>query len=156
MDSGQVQIHASSFQQPVMQDLYERCGRQQIQAPSVACGNPNNNLKEDVPHPLLTPILNINGSQAQVGAESTDTSQLAWPTSISQPMRPRPVTIHESFSYCMGEAYPGFQSLDLPSFSVQQTPCDTISRPNLVPQGFYQTQAMESREFFPRLLMLRS
>jgi hypothetical protein len=69
-----------------------------------------------------------------------------WTTPTSQGMRPRPATIHEGFSYCMGEEYGALPSWDSSALSMHQTPSDTMSRPISVHQEFYPATTMESSE----------
>lgn len=90
-------------------------------------------------------MLTMNGNELAAKTEPMGTPQSVWTTPTSQGMRPRPATIHESLSYCMGEAYEGLPAWD--SSHLQHTPSDTIpSRPISVHQDFYPTNTgLESR-----------
>lgn len=80
-----------------------------------------------------------------VKTESMAAPQGSWTVPSTQGMRPRPATIHEGFSYCVGEAYEGLPSWD-PS-SLQQTPSEAMSRPISVHQDFYPMTTMDNSEF---------
>lgn len=80
-------------------------------------------------------------------------AQAMWTTPIAAGMRPRPATIHEGFSYCMGEGYVGLPAWDSSSLPLQQqqqqpTPSDTVpSRPISVHQEYYTPTPMENSMF---------
>ncbi|KAK3322320.1 hypothetical protein B0H66DRAFT_198661 [Apodospora peruviana] len=120
--------------------------RQQIQIPSFAFNSPNNKFRRDVPPPRPAPIITMNADKHPVKMESISAApQGVWTTPTSQGMRPRPATIHEGFSYCMGEGFEGLPAWDTSSLQMQQTPSDTMpSRPLSVHQEFYPTTTMES------------
>ncbi|KAJ0166348.1 Meiotic expression up-regulated protein 26 [Colletotrichum tanaceti] len=125
MDSGQAQL------------------RQQIQTPSFIF-NPNNKFRRDVPS-HTTHIINMNGNDIPVKQEGLGAPAGIWTTPTSQGMRPQPATIHEGFSYSIGDDYgtlPSWESSPLP---LQQTPSDAMSRPVSVhQQDFYPVTTMEN------------
>lgn len=86
----------------------------------------------------------MNGSESSVKTEAMSAPQGVWTTPTSQGMRPRPATIHEGFSYCMGEGYEGLPSWDSSTMPMQQTPSDTVSRPISVHQEFYPPTTMDN------------
>ncbi|KAM7192686.1 meiotic expression up-regulated protein 26 [Naviculisporaceae sp. PSN 640] len=89
----------------------------------------------------------MNSSKQPVKMESVTTAPQGtlWTTPTSQGMRPRPATIHEGFSYCMGEGFEGVPAWDPSSLQMQQTPSDTMSsRPISVHQDYYPATTMES------------
>jgi len=86
----------------------------------------------------------MNGDMP-VKTEGMAAPQGVWTTTAPPGMRPRPATIHEGFSYCMGEGYDNLPSWDPSGMPVQQTPSDAMSRPISVHQDFYPTTtSMES------------
>ena len=92
-----------------------------------------------------TPIVTMNGSEMPVKSEAMGQPQGMWTTPTTQGMRPRPATIHEGFSYCMGEGYDALPSWDSSTLPTQQTPSDTMSsRPISMHQEFYPPTTMES------------
>ena len=87
----------------------------------------------------------MNGNEMPVKTEGMAAPQGVWTAPTSQGMRPRPATIHEGFSYCMGEGYEGLPSWDSSGMQVQQAPGDAMPRPLSVHQEFYPTTTtMES------------
>ncbi|KAK0722725.1 hypothetical protein B0T26DRAFT_739857 [Lasiosphaeria miniovina] len=123
-----------------------------MQIPSFAFNSPNNKFRREVPAPRPPPIVTMNGNKMPVKTESMATPQGVWTTSTTQSMRPRPATIHEGFSYCIGEGFEGIPAWDSSSIQQiqQQTPSDTMSRPISVHQNFYPPTSMESSECFGR------
>lgn len=73
-----------------------------------------------------------------------------WTTPTSQGMRPRPATIHEGFSYCVGEEYGTLPSWESGGLTMQTTPSDTMSRPVSMHQDFYPMTTMEGGRFSHR------
>ncbi|EXF75289.1 hypothetical protein CFIO01_12381 [Colletotrichum fioriniae PJ7] len=125
MDSGQAQL------------------RQQIHTPSFTF-NPNNKFRRDVP-PRTTTIINMNGNDMPIKQEGVGAPAGVWTTPTSQGMRPRPATIHEGFSYSMGDDYGTLPSWDSSPLPMQQTPSDAMSRPVSVhQQDFYPVTTMEN------------
>ncbi|KAK1520215.1 hypothetical protein CPAR01_15266 [Colletotrichum paranaense] len=125
MDSGQAQL------------------RQQIHTPSFTF-NPNNKFRRDVPHRTST-IINMNGNDMPIKQEGVGAPAGVWTTPTSQGMRPRPATIHEGFSYSMGDDYGALPSWDSSPLPMQQTPSDAMSRPVSVhQQDFYPVTTMEN------------
>lgn len=89
----------------------------------------------------------MNGDEMPVKTESMAGPQGVWTTPASQGLRPRPATIHEGFSYCVGEGYEGLPSWDSSTLSVHhQAPNDSMSRPISVHQDFYPATTMESSQ----------
>ncbi|KAH8894792.1 hypothetical protein GQ53DRAFT_762206 [Thozetella sp. PMI_491] len=123
--------------------------RQQIQTPSFAFNSPDNKFRRDVPPPRPMPIVTMNGNDMPAKTESMGGApQGVWTTPSSQGMRPRPATIHEGFSYCMGEGYDGLPSWDSSTLPMQQTPSDTMSsRPISVHEQFYPATTMEQNNW---------
>ncbi|KAK1501313.1 hypothetical protein CTAM01_06038 [Colletotrichum tamarilloi] len=125
MDSGQAQL------------------RQQIHTSSFTF-NPNNKFRRDVPHRTST-IINMNGNDMPIKQEGVGAPAGVWTTPTSQGMRPRPATIHEGFSYSMGDDYGALPSWDSSPLPMQQTPSDAMSRPVSVhQQDFYPVTTMEN------------
>ena len=88
----------------------------------------------------------MNGNEMPAKTEAMAAPQGVWTTPTSQGLRPRPATIHEGFSYCVGEGYEGLPSWDSSAMPVQQTPSDTMSRPISVHQDFYPATTMENSQ----------
>lgn len=95
--------------------------------------------------------MNMAGSEMPVKTESMGTpAHGMWTTPTSSGMRPRPATIHEGFSYCIGENYnglPAWDSSNLPLQPQQQqhTPSDTVSsRPISMHQEYYPPTTMDN------------
>ncbi|OIW32971.1 hypothetical protein CONLIGDRAFT_676791 [Coniochaeta ligniaria NRRL 30616] len=86
----------------------------------------------------------MNGGDMPVKTESMAAPQGSWTVPSTQGMRPRPATIHEGFSYCVGDVYEGIPSWDPSSVSMQQTPSEAISRPISVHQDFYPATTMDN------------
>ncbi|KAK1751833.1 hypothetical protein QBC47DRAFT_76896 [Echria macrotheca] len=123
--------------------------RQQIQIPSFAFNSPNNKFRRDVPPPRPAPIVTMNGGNMPAKTESMSAPQGVWTTPAAQGMRPRPATIHEGFSYCMGEGFEGVPAWDSSALQMQQTPSDTMSsRPISVHQDYYPATTMEGSECY--------
>ncbi len=101
-----------------------------------------------MPPPRPPPIVTMNGTEAQIKTEGMP-PQGVWTTPTTQGMRPRPATIHEGFSYCMGEGYEGLPSWDSSTLPMQQTPSDTVSRPISVHQEFYPATTMDGSKSHP-------
>ncbi|KAK4456601.1 hypothetical protein QBC42DRAFT_322237 [Cladorrhinum samala] len=120
---------------------------QQIQVP-VAPFNfdtSDTHYRRDIVTSRPSPILNMHGNGLPVKTESMAAPQGVWTTPTSQGLRPRPATIHEGFSYCVGETYGGLPAWDSSSLHLQDTPSDTMSsRPISVHQDFYPATTMES------------
>ncbi|KAK2064468.1 hypothetical protein LY76DRAFT_58968 [Colletotrichum caudatum] len=117
--------------------------RHQIQTPSFTF-NPNNKFRRDVP-PRTTPMINMNGNDMPVKQEGVGAPTGVWTTPTSQGMRPRPATIHEGFSYSLGDDYGALTSWDSSPLPMQQTPSDVMSRPVSVhQQDFYPVTNMEN------------
>lgn len=81
-----------------------------------------------------------------VKTESMTGPQGSWTVPSTQGMRPRPATIHEGFSYCVGDVYEGIPSWDPSSvsMSMQQPSAEAISRPISVHQDFYPATTMDN------------
>ncbi|CAK7233815.1 hypothetical protein SBRCBS47491_008738 [Sporothrix bragantina] len=96
------------------------------------------------PTPILADMSDATEQQQKITATSMAAPQSLWTTPTSQGLRPRPATIHEGFSYCMGEAYDGLTSWDSSTLSIQQTPSDTVSssRPISMHQDFYPSATL--------------
>ncbi|ORY69749.1 uncharacterized protein BCR38DRAFT_91720 [Pseudomassariella vexata] len=118
--------------------------RQQIQTPAFTF-NPNNKFRRDVPTAHPPPLITMNGNETPGKTEGMGAPAGAWTTPTSQGMRPRPATIHECFSYCVGEEMGGLPSWDSAAM-MQNTPSDTMSRPVSMNHDFYPVTTMESRE----------
>lgn len=150
MDSSQAQLYVSSPSAPAPRrqgliQIYRR--RHQIQTPSFTFTSPHSKFSRDVPPPRPPPIVTMNGNEMPVKPDSLGAPQGVWTTPTSQGMRPRPATIHEGFTYCMGEGFEGLPSWDSSALSMDQTPSDTMSsRPISVHQDFYPPTTMENSE----------
>lgn len=88
----------------------------------------------------------MNGNETPTKTEGMSAPAGAWTTPTSQGMRPRPATIHEGFSFCVGEEYGTLPSWDSGGLTMQNTPSDTMSRPVSMHQDFYPVTTMESSE----------
>ncbi|KAJ9137250.1 Meiotic expression up-regulated protein 26 [Pleurostoma richardsiae] len=126
--------------------------RQQIQTHSFIFNPNTNKFRRDVPPAARpAPIVTMSGSEMPAKTEAMAAPQGVWTTPTSQGMRQRPATIHEGFSYCIGEAYDGLPSWDSSTLPMQQTPSDTMSsRPISVHQEFYPTTTMESNTWIQK------
>lgn len=89
----------------------------------------------------------MNGNDMPIKQEGVGAPAGVWTTPTSQGMRPRPATIHEGFSYSMGDDYGTLPSWDSSPLPMQQTPSDAMSRPVSVhQQDFYPVTTMENSE----------
>lgn len=138
------------YQEPHRTYTNEFYRRQEIQIPSFTFNEADNKFREDIPPHRPAPIVAMNGSTMPVKSESMAAPQGLWTTPTSQGLRPRPATIHEGFSYCVGEGFEGLTAWDSSSMQMQQTPSDTMSRPVSVHQDFYPATTMESSECYGR------
>ncbi|KAL2879702.1 hypothetical protein SGCOL_005032 [Colletotrichum sp. CLE4] len=87
----------------------------------------------------------MNGNDMPIKQEGVGAPTGVWTTPTSQGMRPRPATIHEGFSYSMGDDYGTLPSWDSSPLPMQQTPSDAMSRPVSVhQQDFYPVTTMEN------------
>ncbi|KAL2128139.1 hypothetical protein VTI74DRAFT_9610 [Chaetomium olivicolor] len=118
--------------------------RHEIQIPSFTFNEPNNKLSGDAPPPQTDSILTMNGNTTTpVRTDSLTASHGVWTVPTSQGMRPRPATIHEGFSFCVGQGFDGVPAWD--SSLQMQAPGDGMSsRPVSVHQDFYPPTTMES------------
>ncbi|KLU83977.1 hypothetical protein MAPG_03026 [Magnaporthiopsis poae ATCC 64411] len=108
-----------------------------------SAGSADNKLRGDSSTPRPSTTASMSGSEMPK-TEGMAQPQGVWSTPVSQGMRPRPATIHEGFSYCMGEGYDGLPAWDSSTLPLQQTPSDISSRPISVHQDFYPPTSMES------------
>lgn len=92
------------------------------------------------PNPMIT----MNGHEIPVKTEGMSAPTGMWTTPTSQGMRPRPATIHEGFSYCVGEEYGTIPSWEATAMAMQNTPSDSMSRPVSMHQDFYPVTTMSS------------
>ncbi|KAI0128724.1 hypothetical protein BJ170DRAFT_580448 [Xylariales sp. AK1849] len=88
----------------------------------------------------------MNGNEMPSKTEGMSAPTGLWTTPTSQGMRPRPATIHEGFSYCVGEEYGTLPSWDPHGLHMQNTPSDTMSRPVSMHQDFYPVTTMDSSD----------
>lgn len=103
--------------------------------------NSNSTFRRDLAN-RPTPIVTMNDNDMPIKSEAIASAGL-WTTPTSHAMKPRPATIHEGFSYCMGEGYGGLSSWDPATLPLQDTPSDTMSsRPISVHQEFYTPTPM--------------
>ncbi|KAG7137080.1 Meiotic expression up-regulated protein 26 like [Verticillium longisporum] len=81
----------------------------------------------------------MNGSELPVTSEAMSQSNGMWTTPVSHGMRPRPATIHEGFSFPVGEDFGALSPWDSSALPFQTTPNGVISRPGSVhqQQDFY-------------------
>jgi len=84
-------------------------------------------------------------------SDSMTASHGVWAAPTSQGMRPRPATIHEGFSFCVGEGFEGVPAWDSSGMHMHQhAPADALSRPISVHQDFYPATTMESSKYLDR------
>ncbi|CAK7206001.1 hypothetical protein SEUCBS139899_008784 [Sporothrix eucalyptigena] len=85
------------------------------------------------PTPIVADMSDTTDQNPPQTATTMAAPSSVWTTPTSQGLRPRPATIHEGFSYCMGEAYDGLTSW------TTTTPSDTMSssRPISMHQELY-------------------
>ncbi|KAI0480209.1 hypothetical protein GGR56DRAFT_259220 [Xylariaceae sp. FL0804] len=121
--------------------------QQQMQTPAFTFTDPNNKFRRDVPPPQPTPMVTMNGNEMTTPRTETSAAPTGvWTTPTSQRPRSRPATIHEGFSFCVGEECHGLPSWDSSSIMTMPTPSDTMSRPVSMHQDFYPVTTMDSRE----------
>ncbi|KAH8673746.1 hypothetical protein BX600DRAFT_214585 [Xylariales sp. PMI_506] len=102
-----------------------------------------NHSRRDAPPPRPPPLITMNGNEMPTVSEGMSAPVGVWTTPTSQGMRPRPATIHEGFSYCVGEEYGTLPTWDFGGLAMQSTPSDTMSRPVSVHQDFYPSNTVE-------------
>lgn len=151
MDSTQAQLYAVLPSSPGLSPtstgahLYTN-RRREIPIPSFTFNEPGSKFGEEVSSHHLDACVSMNSNTMAIKTESM-AAQGLWTTPVSQGMRPRPATIHEGFSFCMGEGFEGVPAWDSSSLQMQQTPSDTMSsRPVSVHHDFYPPSTMESSE----------
>ncbi len=146
-------LTCTNRRQQQLQQQQQQTQQQQLQTTSFQF-NPNTPTKfrrrDSLPGQGLTTMNGAEpksepGSMSAVSAPPQVVGM--WTTPTSQGMRPRPATIHEGFSYCMGEEYGALPSWDSSGLSLQQTPSDTISRPISVHGDYYSAPPMENSEW---------
>lgn len=154
MDSTQAQLYASprcSLAPDLIQrtgHLHVRCRQHETHIP-FDLNEPCNKSGADIPALYPSPAITMNGTTMPVKTESMSCPQGMWMAPTSQDMRPRPATIHEGFSFCMGEGFEGVPAWA--SSSLQQTPSDAMSsRPISVHQDFYPASTMGNSECLDR------
>ncbi len=120
--------------------------RHQIQIPSFTFNEPESKFGRD------GTVLNMNGNPAlPPRSDSMAASHAVWTAPTSQGMRPRPATIHEGFSFGVGEGFEGLPSWDSSAMHMHHATSDAMSsRPISVHQDFYPATTMESSEYLDR------
>ncbi|KAI1485799.1 hypothetical protein F5X96DRAFT_682528 [Biscogniauxia mediterranea] len=116
-----------------------------LQTPSYTY-NPNNKFRNDVPL-SHQPLATMSGNDMSIKAEAPVAPNGVWTTPTSQPVRQRPATIHEGFSFCTGEDFGTVPSWDSSSVLNMQTPSDTMSRPVSMHQDFYPVATMDQNSW---------
>ncbi|MBE3044738.1 hypothetical protein IMZ48_19695 [Candidatus Bathyarchaeota archaeon] len=116
---------------------------QQPQTPPFQLNSNNTFRRDSASRP--TPIVTMNNGDMSVKNEAAASAGL-WTTPTSHTANPRSATIHEGFSYCMGEDFGGLSSWDPATMPLQDTPSDTMSRPISVHQDFYNPTRLEHSE----------
>lgn len=125
--------------------------RHQTQIPSFTFNGLGNRFSGDEPVPYPTPIDTMNGPSMPISTESMVAPQGAWTTPTSHAMRSTPATIHEGFSFCVGEGFQGVPAWDASSIQMQQTPNGSMSsRPISVHGDFYPVSTMGNSEYLSR------
>ncbi|KAI0024595.1 hypothetical protein F4780DRAFT_544288 [Xylariomycetidae sp. FL0641] len=120
--------------------------RQQIHTPAFTF-NPNNKFSRDAPS-APAPAINMNGNEMHGGTETSAPPNGVWTTPTSQPVKQRPATIHEGFSFCAGTEFGTMTSWDTPSnLNTVQTPSDSMSRPVSMHQDFYPVTTMDGSRY---------
>jgi hypothetical protein len=100
----------------------------------------------DAPTSTPAPLITMNGHEMPGKTEGMVGPTGMWTTPTSQGMRPRPATIHEGFSYCLGEDYSTIPSWE--TSSIAMTPSDTMSRPVSMHQDLSRPVSMH-QDFYP-------
>ncbi|KAK4242607.1 hypothetical protein C8A03DRAFT_11205 [Achaetomium macrosporum] len=153
MDSTQAHLYANSHclprtrpQEP--QYLQEYHSRHESQVPPFTFNEPSSRYGGDGPSPHPTPVLTMNSNTTiPPRTDSLTASHAVWTMPTSRGMRPRPATIHEGFSFCVGEGFGGLPAWDSSSLHMPPALSDAMSsRPMSVHQDFYPATTMESSE----------
>ncbi|KAK4114076.1 hypothetical protein N656DRAFT_569608 [Canariomyces notabilis] len=122
--------------------------RHQIDIPAFTFNEADNKFRGDVPSSHPPPIVTMSGTAMPGKTKSMAAPPGAWTTPASQGLRPRPATIHEGFSYCVGGVFEGLPAWDSSALQMQQTPSETASsRPMSVHQDFYPATTMEGNSW---------
>ncbi|KAK4147017.1 uncharacterized protein C8A04DRAFT_9403, partial [Dichotomopilus funicola] len=125
--------------------------RHEIPIPSFTLNEPGSKYGEDTTPLQNASVVAMNGNATlPPRSDSLVASQDAW-TAVpaSQGMRPRPATIHEGFSFCVGGGFDGLPAWDTQVLQQMQPPNDIMSsRPFSVHhQNFYPTTTMDNSEY---------
>ncbi|KAK4149258.1 hypothetical protein C8A00DRAFT_47093 [Chaetomidium leptoderma] len=126
--------------------------RHEIQIPSFTFDEPGSKYGGDPPPSHPAHALAMNGNTTlPPRTDSMAASHAVWTAPTSQGMRPRPATIHEGFSFCVGGEFEGLPAWDASALQMHQhhhpTSDAMSSRPISVHQDFYPATTMESSEY---------
>ncbi|KAK4032606.1 hypothetical protein C8A01DRAFT_50631 [Parachaetomium inaequale] len=126
--------------------------RHEIQIPSFTFNEPGSKYGGDAAPLHPAPVLAMNGNTTlPPRTDSMAASHAVWTAPTTQGMRPRPATIHEGFSFCIGGGYEGLPAWDSSALQMQHPTSDAMSsRPISVHQDFYPATIMESSEYLDR------
>ncbi|KAK3302097.1 uncharacterized protein B0T15DRAFT_487329 [Chaetomium strumarium] len=121
--------------------------RHESQAPPFSFNEPSARYGGDGPASHQPNALTMDSNTTlPPRSDSLTVSNGVWTVPTSQGMRPRPATIHEGFSFCVGEGFGGLPAWDS-SLHMQSALSDAMSsRPLSVHPGFYPATTMESSE----------
>ncbi|KAL2181711.1 uncharacterized protein P884DRAFT_177932, partial [Thermothelomyces heterothallicus CBS 202.75] len=132
--------------------------QQETQIPSFSFNDPGSQYDGNAARLEPNPFADMNGNVTlPPRTDSMMASHAAWTVPTSQGLRPRPATIHEGFSFCVGGGFEGLPAWDPSSLQMQPpttaaaatatTTSDTVSsRPVSVHQDFYPATTMENGE----------
>src|SRR5690606_30493074 len=121
------------------QHLYESYRRHEIPIPSFTFNEPGSKYGGEAPSHHPGPAFAMNGNTTlPPRTDSLAASHAVWSAPTSQGMRPRPATIHEGFSFCVGEGFEGLPAWDSSTLQMQHPAHDPMtSRPLSIHQDFY-------------------
>lgn len=89
----------------------------------------------------------MNDNEVPVTSDSLEQPMGMWNTPSSHGLKPRPATIHEGFTFPIGEDYGALAQWDSSALPLQQLNSDAMSRPGSVhsfhqPHGPYGNHGM--------------
>ncbi|KAK4123738.1 hypothetical protein N657DRAFT_422620 [Parathielavia appendiculata] len=138
--------HTPSAPYPMVMDSNQGQLRHEIHIPSFTLSEPGNKFGGDIPPPQSGPVLEMDSNTTlPPRTDSLLASHAVWTTPTSHGTRPRPATIHEGFSFCVGEGFGGVPAWDSSALQIAHyTSSAMSSRPISVHQDFYAAATMES------------
>ncbi|KAK4106590.1 hypothetical protein N658DRAFT_24549 [Parathielavia hyrcaniae] len=145
---------APSAPYPMMMDSNQGQLRYEIQIPSFTHSEPGNKFNGNGPPPQPGPMLTMDGNATlppRTDSMLAPHGHAVWTTPTSEGARPRPATIHEGFSFCVGEGFGGVPAWDSSALQMPHYTTSAMSlRPISVHHDFYPATTMGSSNAWAR------